>query len=377
MIDLSFSDEFGYTTAPTSVASSCNNEKFFYSAPTSPSRRIIKPRTTQDEDDDDGLCCSYSNLDEFEFETSRRFNGDLCCKKSQKDDHCDDNNDDDSFQTMAFADELFNDGKVLPLEPPPALKLPPRLIRSNGDSGSVVASAQSSTLTSPKSPALVLRMLPFSRHSLWNDDFDPFAVALEKVKDDKRGNSGSKAKNDLRRTRSLSPFRSEKHVGIPSKTKKQLPESHRCELQKEPLLLMKQESRRVDMISVETKEDESKRSGFWRRKKKKNKKENSIVKLLFGNGYVRKSSDPNKLEDQKESLEKPEFMMRKQPKFIADSVSSSESTKWYKDETRSDMSRMSLITKAICLIRNSSKFSSNIEKDKVSLRHIPYIVANG
>ncbi|MED6172003.1 hypothetical protein PIB30_046085 [Stylosanthes scabra] len=241
---------------------------------------------------------------------------------------------------MAFADELFNDGKVLPLEPPPALKLPPRLIRNNGDSGSVVASAQSSTLTSPKSPALVLRMLPFSRHSLWNDDFDPFAVALEKVKDDKRGNSSSKAKNDLRRTRSLSPFRSEKqHVGI-SKTKKQVSESHRCELQKEPLLLMKQESRRVDMISVE---DESKKGGFWRRKKK-NKKENtqnSIVKLLFGNGYVRKSSDPNKLEDQKESLEKPEFMMRR--KFAADSVSSSQSTKWCKDETRSDMSRMSLV----------------------------------
>ncbi|KAL1347954.1 hypothetical protein HN51_023957 [Arachis hypogaea] len=355
MIDLSFSDEFGYMTAPTSVASSCNNEKFFYSAPTSPSRRIIKlgansccqtshtsPRTIQDEDDG-----RYSNLDEFEFETSRRFTGYLDTKKSQKDDDFDG----DSLQTMAFADELFNDGKVLPLEPPPPLKLPPRLIQNNGDCGSVVMSAQSSTLTSPKSPALVLRLLPFSRHSLWNDEFDPFVAALEKVKDDKRGNSNSKAKNGLRRTRSLSPFRgfnhrSEKHVGI-SKTKIQVSESHCCELQKEPLLLMKQESRRVDMISVEesndaafeTKEDERKRSGFWRRKKK-NKKENSIVKLLFGNGYMRKSSDKHKLEGQKESLEKPEFMMRK---LDADSVSSSQSTERDKDETRSDMSKMSLV----------------------------------
>ena len=230
---------------------------------------------------------------------------------------------------MAFADELFCDGKVLPLMPP--LKLPPRM-QQNGD-GSIM-STHSSTLTSPRSPGSVLR-LRFSRQSLWNDDFDPFMVALEKVREEKRGNPS--ARHGLRRTRSLSPFRSfnkksEKNVGI---SKSSQLESHCCdtaqlvcELNKEPL---KQVSGRINVLSepkglmfakqvrlvgvsndtttlertsvskvaTETKKDEGKRGGFWRRNKREN-----IKKFLFGISNMWKANAHHKLEDKMAAQEK-------------------------------------------------------------------------
>ncbi|GLT54247.1 hypothetical protein SLA2020_274600 [Shorea laevis] len=108
---------------------------------------------------------------------------------------------------MAFADELFCDGKVLPLTPP--LKLPPRLqnVKSKG------GSSHSSTASSPRSPSSALK-LSFSRRSLWNDDFDPFMVALENVREEKRGKTrGNNHRRARARGRSLSPFRATGSLG--------------------------------------------------------------------------------------------------------------------------------------------------------------------
>lgn len=214
-MDFSFSNESG----SMSSASSCSKEMFcFYSAPTSPSRLKLRehtgfqtgPSTPRGYEAED----VNSNFNEFEFETSRRFNHSELggTETNQKDvkvkpfDHKQEQQEqqrlcgDSLLPTMAFADELFCDGRVLPLIPP--LKLPPRLLQK-GDGNNL--STQSSTVTSPRSPGSVFR-LPFSRHSLWNDGFDPFMVALEKVREEKRGKP--KGNHGLRRSRSLSPLRS-------------------------------------------------------------------------------------------------------------------------------------------------------------------------
>ncbi|KAG4964510.1 hypothetical protein AAZX31_14G035300 [Glycine max] len=363
MMDISFSNEFCYMSA-----CSFSQEMCFYSAPTSPSRLKLRapfgsqtgpttPRAATHEDDAD------SNVNEFEFETSRRFNvsvGDLDTETNQKDE----NLFGDSLQTMAFADELFCDGKVLPLMPP--LKLPPRM-HQNGD-GSIM-STHSSTLTSPRSPGSVLR-LRFSRQSLWNDDFDPFMVALEKVREEKRGNPS--ARHGLRRTRSLSPFRSfnkksEKNVGI---SKSSQLESHCCdtaqlvcELNKEPL---KQVSGRINVLSepkglmfakqvrlvgvsndtttlertsvskvaTETKKDEGKRGGFWRRNKREN-----IKKFLFGTSNMWKANAHHKLEDKIAAQEKQPLVRKLDMK----SVKATESTQWDKDPRTGELTKMRLV----------------------------------
>ncbi|KAL4578611.1 hypothetical protein LXL04_014737 [Taraxacum kok-saghyz] len=87
-----------------------------------------------------------------------------------------------SFSTMAFADELFCNGQVLPL------KLPPRLQRS--------------VPTSPRSLSSRIKN-PFVQQCTWNDDFDPFMNALEKVSDETSGRVSVH-----RRSRSYSPFSS-------------------------------------------------------------------------------------------------------------------------------------------------------------------------
>ncbi|KAK7320471.1 hypothetical protein VNO77_29970 [Canavalia gladiata] len=362
MMDISFSNEFGYMSA-----NSFSQEMCFYSAPTSPRRLKVRafdgfqtgpttPRATHED--------ANSNLDEFEFETSRRFNvGDLDIETNQKDERlCG-----DSLPNMAFADELFCDGKVLPLVMPP-LKLPPRL-HQNGDGN--IMSTQNSTVTSPRSPGSVLR-LPFSRHSLWNDDFDPFMVALEKVKEEKRGKP--KAKHGLRRTRSLSPFRgfnykSDKNVGI---SKSGQLESHCCEttqliceLQKEPL---KQASRRINVLSepkglvfarqvrlvgvsngstfepkktsvpklaMVTKKDERERGGFWTR----NKRRENIKKFLFGNANMDTASAQLKLEDKKAALGEPPLLKKLDMK----SVTSTQPTQWDKDQRTGELTKMRLV----------------------------------
>lgn len=342
-MDISFSNELCYMSA-----SRCNQDQdlFFYSAPTSPSRlKLIEyidsqttPTTPRLYDYED----SNSNLDGFEFETSHRFSHSklISAKRNkidvealfeQKQRICG-----DSSPTMAFADELFCDGKVMPLIP---LKLPPRLVH-NGD-GNVTSSTQSSRATSPKSPGSMLR-LPFTR--LWkNDEFDPFKVALEKIREEKRGKIKGKQEQDgLRRTRSLSPLRvfnkCDKHT-------EQL-ESHGhdcdkaeliCELLEEPMKealgreIMVHEPKNILVSNdvEETKKDENKREGFWARFKKGK----SIKKFLFGK--FGKASSQNKFEDKKETLVK---------KLDMECVTSTQSTKWSNnDEISGEFSQMRLV----------------------------------
>lgn len=376
MMDISFSNELCYMSG-----SSCNQDKdlFFYSAPTSPSRlKLIEhdgsrtgPTTPRSYED------ANSNLDRFEFETSRRFNhSEPRTKTNRRDVNAFEQHQrlcEDSLPTMAFADELFCDGKVIPMMPP--LKLPPRLVQ-NGDS------TQSSRATSPKSPGSMLR-LPFAR--LWkNDDFDPFKVAFEKVREEKRGKSKGR-EHGLRRTRSLSPLRvfnskCDKHEGLSESHKHD--QSHCCE--KLPLMSfpegqmlrelleepMKEESERENMVSEpkglafarqtrqvevandtnfeleskktlvsnvakEIKKDDNKSGGFWKR----NKKIESIKKFFFGNSKKGKASAQQKLEDKKTELEKHSLVKKPDMK----SVHSTESTTWSKDDVSGEFTKMRLV----------------------------------
>ncbi|WCJ28977.1 hypothetical protein M5689_010644 [Euphorbia peplus] len=81
----------------------------------------------------------------------------------------------ESLPAMAFADELFSDGKMMPLNPPPSQ------MSING--------------SSPMNPNARFR-IPFTK-SLWNDDFDPFMVALEAVREEKREATHRRAKSML------------------------------------------------------------------------------------------------------------------------------------------------------------------------------------
>ncbi|KAL2535931.1 uncharacterized protein Fot_17322 [Forsythia ovata] len=98
----------------------------------------------------------------------------------------------DSLPCMAFADELFLNGLVMPL------KLPPRL-QYDSDVHSI---SQRSFASTPRSPRTTCR-IPFARQNAWDDDFDPFTVALKKVREEKKG-------NDHRRSKSHSLFTTSK-----------------------------------------------------------------------------------------------------------------------------------------------------------------------
>ncbi|KAG6789564.1 hypothetical protein POTOM_005669 [Populus tomentosa] len=163
----------------------------FYSAPTSPTKGTSiatydlesMPATQKTYED------ANSNLDDFEFETSRRFNiGDIdsggsmryedAMEEQQKHQHK------ESLPAMASADELFCDGKVIPLKPPPCHN-------------------HSSTLTSPESQMAKIK-ISFPRRNVWNDDFDPFMVALKTVKGERKEKW---QKINHTRARSMSPIR--------------------------------------------------------------------------------------------------------------------------------------------------------------------------
>ncbi|KNA18412.1 hypothetical protein SOVF_071050 [Spinacia oleracea] len=126
----------------------------------------------------------------FEFEESKRFypydngfykSGDL---------------------SVAYADELFCDGKMVPLRLPPQVRCTrPSKRRGNDSTGS-----------SPGARTVKGVKVPFLRQrSLWNDGYDPFLAALNKVKEDNdvisMSSSGEKKAHHLRRSKSLSPFR--------------------------------------------------------------------------------------------------------------------------------------------------------------------------
>ncbi|KAL5833341.1 hypothetical protein ACOSQ3_017015 [Xanthoceras sorbifolium] len=184
-----------YLSAPTTPTPFTLDHLNFYSAPTSP----IPTSKTFTYDYDDDYQDANNSFIEFEFETSRLFipedddfdqmGQSFDSPYDQQQEHHQ-HKDKESLPAMAFADELFCDGKVMPLKPPPRLNF--------NDNSSCLSS-------SPRSPTVALKF-PFPRRSLWNDDFDPFAVALENVKDDNNIEKRNKEK-DYRPARSVSPVR--------------------------------------------------------------------------------------------------------------------------------------------------------------------------
>ena len=191
-----------YVSVPTSPTKCSLNNVYFYSVPTSPTRGVSEapsscesgPRTPKTHED---VSCKFGA---FEFETSHYFDFDgFEFEKSQNFEYLLDHDQEqqqqcgDSQPAMAFADELFCNGQVLPL------KLPPRLQNVNGNkSGNL-----SPTASSPMSPSSVLR-LTFLRRTLWNDDYDPFTAALKNVKAEQKDLACG---SHHRRARSLSPLR--------------------------------------------------------------------------------------------------------------------------------------------------------------------------
>ncbi|KAI3723743.1 hypothetical protein L2E82_35500 [Cichorium intybus] len=150
-----------YVSAPTSPRDWSPHNLQFYSTRSSPIHQVID-HETQDEEFDFGTSQRLTNTwdhDENDYRLPARAN---------------------SFSTMAFADELFCNGHVLPL------KLPPRIQRS--------------VPTSPRSLSSRIKN-PFVQQCTWNDDFDPFMIALEKVREETGGRMSVH-----RRSRSYSPF---------------------------------------------------------------------------------------------------------------------------------------------------------------------------
>lgn len=139
-----------YLSAPTTPGGCSPQNLRFYSSRSSPLHQVGDRKTIDDE---------------FDFGCSRRL----------------DDGWSPSISTTAFADELFCNGKVLPL------KLPPRLQRS--------------VPTSPTAARSRTRS-PFPHRCKWNDDFDPFMIALEKVSEEP-----GRRTSVHRRSRSYSPFR--------------------------------------------------------------------------------------------------------------------------------------------------------------------------
>lgn len=176
-----------YVSAPTTPTNcSSVSNMWFHSVPTSPARVVSETLSSTNED----VNCKFS---EFEFGTSRYFDLDgFEFEKIHSFEYLLDDDDQEQQQqcggsqpAMAFADELFCDGLVLPL------KLPPRLDNVNDSKRGNLSST-----------GLVLR-LPFSRRT-WNDGYDPFTAALENVKAERKDLACGRRR---RRARSLSPLR--------------------------------------------------------------------------------------------------------------------------------------------------------------------------
>ncbi|TXG73462.1 hypothetical protein EZV62_002041 [Acer yangbiense] len=202
--DGSLYDLTSTTTAPTTPTTRHYNTNtsplHFYSVPTSPLPTFDQtdpptPKSFTYYDDDD-FEDANNNFIEFEFGTSRRFTPDDYHDFYQMglgfESPYHQNTKEQQEPVMAFADELFCDGKVMPLKPPP------RLQNGNGNDSSFC-------LSSPRSPTTAALKFPFPRRSLWNDDFDPFMVALENVKDDEKRRK--KSAKEHRRAVSMSPIR--------------------------------------------------------------------------------------------------------------------------------------------------------------------------
>ncbi|CAN6470079.1 unnamed protein product [Victoria cruziana] len=157
-----------FTTAPSSPTRRSGVPLFYFSAPTSPTRTqsAVVPFVWE-ESPGKPKGSGSPVIDDFEFEFSSRL--------SEK-------------PAISSADELFHEGKIRPLKPPPRLLTP---------EGSLPASPKSPK--SSLSPKQLLRGA-FSRPTA--KDFDPFEAALEEAR---KGDIGGKRRS--RRTRSLSPLR--------------------------------------------------------------------------------------------------------------------------------------------------------------------------
>lgn len=198
----SYGSDFSYVSAPTSPDALRMSNASLYSAPASPCRENAYPPYNLDAGKLNPTgsweqMSSDSDLD-FEFNTSWRYvlNAGEFIESLELESplHKKSRPRSDSLPSMAFADELFCDGKVMPLKPPPC-----PCYESKSGNQSPIGSP------SPRSPRSGFKV-SFQRRTLWNDDFDPFKVALENVKGDSGARRTTQA-NDHRRTRSLSPFR--------------------------------------------------------------------------------------------------------------------------------------------------------------------------
>lgn len=191
-----------YQGAPASA----NRGVQFPTAHSSPTKEVGRNDHIWDSD------LEKSNFDdEFEFSTSRKFHDfidqeiGLNLEYFLQDDHKPQQQAKPkrgrggSLPTMAFADELFYNGQVMPLKPPPRLQI-------NQENGSIFS--QGSVPSSPRSPlsSSFIYKFPFIHKAAWKDDFDPFKAALQKVSEESRGRVSNAAGNDHRRTRSYSAF---------------------------------------------------------------------------------------------------------------------------------------------------------------------------
>lgn len=156
-----------YVSAPTSPS-----RVSFYSAPGSPTKGVtaspyaweskhgLIKGTTTDTDSDD-----------FDFTTSQKFRKPMYQQHrhrrhpQQQQQH----QKVEQLSDMSYADELFSNGEVVPLKPPPRLQY---------------TINRSSSVSSSRSPSSILfRPFPGQRFKT-KEDFDPFMVALENVKKD-------------------------------------------------------------------------------------------------------------------------------------------------------------------------------------------------
>ncbi|PHU03120.1 hypothetical protein BC332_28371 [Capsicum chinense] len=181
-------------TAPTSPTSFM--VQYYHSAPASPGKKFGSTITG-------GGDCGLT-LDDFEFETSKKFDTSCVVFETchENFEHSEDDQPWDekrrerggSLPEMAFADELFFNGHIMPL------KLPPRL---QCERDMKLYTSQRSITCSTISPSAMVKS-PFARR-----DVDPFVVAMQKVMKGEHRRRHSTSNHHHRRTRSYSPFRTQ------------------------------------------------------------------------------------------------------------------------------------------------------------------------
>ncbi|OVA02009.1 Protein of unknown function DUF1645 [Macleaya cordata] len=192
----SSSSDSSYASIPFSPRSksSCSfnsNPIHFYSEPTSPTRTSASDFPFLWELEKEQLIKTsppgHNSDENFEFKTNTTHNFDTSSNSRQ---HQPGLVNQKTEQVISFADQLFHNGKILPLKPPPRFQY----IDGNAKSASEKSALKSS----------------FTCWSFNRNDFDPFMAALEHVKKEerwKKNYQGSPPKNHPRRSRSLSPMR--------------------------------------------------------------------------------------------------------------------------------------------------------------------------